>query len=225
MYFVAVALTASELVSGPDGSGNKRSTVYSVAKSGGTPVPIAGPIAGGDPAVDGRSVYWVSVPDGQGYYSTSTSIMRTDRDGTTTRLAAVTGYVERLAFFENRLYWVASGFHGAEYICVACDTPSIVQSKGSGDLAPMTEVTLAAGALIHDAIIDPTGLWLSLEGTRSGVGVDYPPNDDHTGALVHVPAGGAPATVLTGLPFTSDLSADDTTVFATGDTTPQLVAK
>jgi hypothetical protein len=39
VYVVAVVLTAVELVSGSDGSGNARSKVYSVAKLGGTPVP------------------------------------------------------------------------------------------------------------------------------------------------------------------------------------------
>jgi hypothetical protein len=151
--------------------------------------------------------------------------MRTAPDGTTTSLATVSGNVARLAFFGNRIYWVVSGFHDAEYFCMGCDTPATVQSKGPGDLVPATQVTLAPGVLIHDAIVDPTGLWVSLEGTRSGAGVDYPPNDDQTGALVHVPTGRSPVPTLSGLPFTSDLTADDTTIFATGDTKPQPVAK
>jgi hypothetical protein len=227
VYLVAVALTAAELVSGSDGSGDTRSKVYSVAKSGGTPVPIAGPIARGDAAVDGQGrVYWLSLL-GEPTPETlsTTSIMRTDRDGTTTSLATVTGHVATLAFFGNRIYWVVSGYH-LNNICMECDTPTIVQSMGPGDLAPVTVVTLAAGSLIHDAIVDPNGLWLSLEGTRSGLDFEGIPRiDDHTGVLLHVPSGGSPAAVLTDLPSWSDLTADDTTVFATGDTAPLLVAK
>jgi hypothetical protein len=225
VYVVAIALTASELMSVPSGLEHARSTVYSVAKSGGTPVPVAGPNVSGDPAVDGQGgVYWLSVSGDQPASPATTSIMRTDPDGTTRSLATVSGNVARLAFFGNRIYWVVSGYH-ALTSCIECDTLAIVQSMGPGDLAPVTSVTLAAGSLIHDAIVDLGGLWLSLEGTRSGLNVDYFTIDDHTGALVHVPNGGSPATALTGLPSASDLTADDTTVFATGDAAPLLVAK
>ena len=57
---------------------------------------------------------------------------------------------------------------------------------GPGDSKPITHVTLDPGMLIDDAVVDATGLWLSLEGTMSGPGVDTPSNDDHTGSLIHV---------------------------------------
>lgn len=226
VYVVATALTASELMSVPSGLEHARSTVYSVAKSGGTPIPVAGPNVSGDPAVDGQGgVYSLSVPGDQPASPATTSIMRTDSEGTTKSLATVNGNVARLAFFGNRIYWVVSGYH-LNNICMECDTPTIVQSMGPGDLAPVTVVTLAAGSLIHDAIVDPGGLWLDLEGTRSGLDFEGIPRiDDHTGVLLHVPSGGSPAAVLTDLPSSSDLTADDTTVFATGDTAPLLVAK
>jgi hypothetical protein len=223
VYFVAV-----ELASSPGGSGRARSRVYSVAKSGGTPVAIGGPIAVGYPVVDGQgTVYWLSLLSDAASAPTQSkiSIQRTDRNGTTASLATVTGNVAALAFFGDRIYWVESGYHGVEYFCIACDVPAVIRSMGSRDRAPVTEATPPPQALIHDAIVDSSGLWFTLEGTRSGMGVDYPPNDDHTGALVHVPNGGSATTALTDLPFLSALAADDSAVFATGDSAPQVVAK
>jgi hypothetical protein len=228
VYFVAIALTPAELASVPSGLGLERSTVYSVAKSGGAPIALGGPFARGDPADDDQgAVYWSAWQSDPATAETppAISIQRTDRKGTTVSLATATGNVAALAFFGARLDWVESGYHGAEYICFACDVPAVVRSMGSGDLAPVTEATAPPQALIHDAVVDSSGLWFTLEGTRSGMGVDYPPNDDHTGALVHVPTGGPATTALTGLPFMSDLAMDGSAVFATGDSAPQVVAK
>ena len=53
VYFVGI----------PSGAGDRSTAaVYAVPKVGGTARQIAGPIARGAPAVDGKNVYWLAVP-------------------------------------------------------------------------------------------------------------------------------------------------------------------
>jgi hypothetical protein len=211
-------------------SGGDRSTaaVYAVPKAGGTAREVAGPVARGAPAVDGKNVYWLAVPGDPPDPTTpvAVSIMQTARDGGPSRtVATLSRSIATIFFLDDRIYWVASGYHGVEYMCVDCSSPAEVQSMGPRDSKPVTDVTLDPGMFIDDAVVDATGLWLSLEGTRSGQGVDYPPNDDHTGSLIHVSADGTRRTVRGGLPFRKSLAVDDDHVFVSGDTAPVSVAK
>jgi hypothetical protein len=211
-------------------SGGDRSTaaVYAVPKGGGTVLEIAGPVARGAPAVDGKNVYWLAVQGDPPDPTTPvpTSIMQTPRDGGPSRiLATLSRSIATLMFLGDRIYWVASGYHGVEYMCVDCSSPAEVQSMGPGDSKPTIDVTLGPGMFIADAVVDDTGLWLSIEGTRSGQGVDYPPNDDHTGSLIHVGADGTRRTVLGALPFRNALAIDNDHVFLSEDAGPVPVAK
>ena len=225
VYFVAISTDATPI----DGSIRSAAKVWSVPKDGGTPVAIGGPIARGQPATDGRDVYWLSVPGDPPNPETPVpvTIMRTPRSGgASSPLATVSRNVTALAFFDDRVYWAASGAHDVEFFCMDCATPAEVQSMGPTDTTPITEVTMSTGALIHDLVVDPGGLWLSLEGTRSGTGVDYPPNDDHTGSVMHVLRhGSGQSTALSRLPFWSDLAIDETRIFALGDTGPVVGPK
>jgi hypothetical protein len=210
------------------GSDRSAAAVYAVPKVGGTAREIAGPVARGAPAVDGKKVYWLAVPGDPPDPTTPvpTSIMQTPRDGGPSRtLATLSRSIATLVFLGDRIHWVASGYHGIEYMCVDCSSPAEVQSMGPGDSKPVTDVTLDPGMFIDDAVVDATGLWLSLEGTRSGQGRDYPPNDDHTGSLIHVSADGTRRTVLGALPFRKVLAIDDDHVFVSGDAAPASVAK
>ena len=221
VYFVGMPADAS-------GNGPSTAAVYAAPKSGGTAVVVAAPAATGAPAVDGENVYWLA-PQGLPPDPTTAvpvSIMQTPRHGGANRmLATLTRNITALVFFDDRVYWVASGRHGVEYLCIDCGAPAQVQSLGPGESSPKALVTMSSGKLISDAVVDSGGLWLTLEGTRSGQGIDYPPNDDHTGALIRVPTGGAQESVATDLPFVSDLAVDRDHVFATQDTSPLSLAK
>lgn len=87
--------------------------------------------------------------------------------GASNPLATLSRNITALAFFDDRIYWAASGSHGVEFFCIDCVAPAEVQSMGPSDATPVTEVTMPAGALIHDLVVDPSALWLSVEGTRS----------------------------------------------------------
>jgi hypothetical protein len=210
------------------GSGRSTAAVYAVPKVGGMARKIAGPVARGAPAVDGKNVYWLAVPGDpfDPITPVPASIMQTPLDGGPSRtLATLSRSIATLVFLDDRIYWAASGYHGIEYTCVDCSSPAEVQSMGPGDSKPVTDVTLAPGMFIDDAVVDATGPWLSLEGTRSGQGVDYPPNDDHTGSLIHVDADGTHRAVRGALPFNKSLAIDDDHVFVSGDAAPVSVAK
>ena len=224
VYFIAISTDATPI----DGSIRSAAKVWSVPKDGGAPVAIAGPIAGGQPATDGQNVYWLSVPGDPPSPDTPVpvTIMRTPREGgASSRLATLARNITALAFFDDRIYWVASGSHGVGLSCIDCVAPAEVQSMGGTDATPVTEVTMPAGALVHDLVIDPSALWLSLEGTRSGIGVDVPPSDDHTGSVIRILRHGGSSTALSRLPFWTDLAIDDTHIFALGDTGPVVGLK
>lgn len=214
-------------IGGLFGSGPGSTSVYALPKSGGAAKAIAGSAgATGDPAADGQNVYWVTSSGDAITGGWSTSMMRASAaGGSSGSIATIARNITALFFYGDRLYWAASGFHGVEYLCVDCNAAAQIQSIGRGDSAPTTEVMLARGQFIRDAAIDESGLWLAIEGTRSGQGVDYPPNDDHTGLLLHVPRGGAPSSFVQGLPFAVDLAIDPSHVFALGDSGPIAAAK
>jgi hypothetical protein len=223
-----VYLVGDLVANGPlfDGSSASRTKVYAVPKAGGAPNAIAGPRARGAPAVGGRNVYWVADLTQAGATTTTAAIMRTDSRGTSTKLATLSENVVRLAFYGDRIYWAASGFSGPNGFCALdCDTPANVKSMGPGDPAPVNEITLAKGALIDDLVIDSRGIWVFIEGTCSGIVVDYCTVDDHTGSVLHVLPDGSSSTVLTGLRQGSDLALDEASVFGEGDTEPFTVAQ
>jgi hypothetical protein len=222
VYMVAVASVP------PNSAGSGRASVYSVPKTGGTATAIAGTAGAiGAPAVDGKNVYWIASDSPLIGSAISTSVMRTSiGDSSSVTLATVPRNVTTLFFFGDRIYWAASGYHGVEYLCIDCDSPATVQSLGNRESTPVSEVTLATGAFVIDAVADAADLWLSIEGTRSGQGVDYPPNDDYTGTLQRAPKDGTSSVALGGLPFTNRLAIDDQRVFAFGgDGAPVSVAR
>lgn len=57
------------------------------------------------------------------------------------------------------------------------------------------------------------------------MGVDFPPNDDHTGSVIRFFRHGGPTTALSRLPFLTDLAIDDAHIFALGDTGPVVGLK
>jgi len=110
-----------------------------------------------------------------------------------------------------------------EYFCIDCDRPAQILSMRPGDASPTVETTLAAKQFISDFVLDASAIWFQLEGTRSGTGIDYPPNDDLTGATVRVAHDGTQTIVKSGLPFSSTLTSDATNVY-TYDATGGVIA-
>jgi hypothetical protein len=157
VYFVAISNDATPV----DGSIRSSARVWSVPKGGGAPVAVASPIARGEPAVDGRNVYWLSVPSDPPTPETPVpvTIMRTPRDGGgSSPLATLSRNITALAFFDDRIYWAASGSHGVEFFCMDCAPPAELQSMGPGDAIPVTEVTMPSGSPSMTPASSPSGM-------------------------------------------------------------------
>jgi hypothetical protein len=134
--------------------------------------------------------------------------------------------VTGLTWSGGRLYASISGKHGVEYFCQGCDRPASVVSIAPGEAATRTELVLPAGQLIDDLVVDDASVWMAIEGTMSGMGVDSPTTDDHTGTILRAPRGSSTSSVVAkGIQFVTFLTMDDARVFYSSDGKVVPIAK